>query len=49
MERVPSDEKNFRFLLNQDQMATEKTSDGIRLFVADIVKVDELIGKKIGA
>ena len=31
MERVPTDEKNFRFLLNQDQMATEKTSDGIRL------------------
>lgn len=49
MERVPSDEKNFRFLLNQDQMATEKTSDGIRLFVADIVKVDEMIGKKLGA
>ena len=48
MERVPSDEKNFRFLLNQDQMATEKTSDGIRLFVADIVKVDDLISKKLG-
>ena len=49
MERVPTDEKNFRFLLNQDQMATEKTSDGIRLFVADIVKVDELITKKVAA
>ena len=48
MERVPTDEKNFRFLLNQDAMATEKTADGIRLFVADILKVDELIAEKLG-
>ena len=29
-------------------MATEKTADGIRLFVADILKVDKLIAAKIG-
>lgn len=48
IERVPTDEKNFRFLLNQDAMATEKTADGIRLFVADILKVDKLIAEKLG-
>ena len=31
IERVPTDEKSFRFLLNEDAMATEKTADGIRL------------------
>ena len=29
-------------------MATEKTADGIRLFVADILKVDKLIAEKLG-
>lgn len=48
IERVPTDEKSFRFLLNEDAMATEKTADGIRLFVADILKVDKLIAAKIG-
>ncbi len=45
--RLPSDEKSFRYLLNQDQMATEKTSDGIRLFVADIIKLDKVIEEKL--
>ncbi len=48
LEKVPTDEKSFRFLLNQDAMATEKTADGIRLFVADILKVDKLISEKTG-
>lgn len=47
IERVPTDEKSFRFLVNEDAMATEKTADGIRLFVADIVKVDKLIETKL--
>ena len=48
IEQVSTDEKNFRFLLNEDAMATEKTADGIRLFVADILKVDKLIAEKLG-
>ena len=47
LEKLPTDEKSFRFMLNQDAMATEKTADGIRLFVADILKVDKLISEKI--
>jgi transaldolase len=41
--RIGSDEVAFRTLLNEDAMATEKLSEGIRLFVADAVKLDGLI------
>jgi len=37
------DEAAFRFALNQDAMATQKLAEGIRVFVADSVKLDELI------
>ncbi|MBB1596845.1 transaldolase [Achromobacter sp. UMC46] len=40
---IGSDEISFRTLLNDDAMATEKLSEGIRLFVADAVKLDALI------
>ncbi|MEQ1839050.1 MAG: transaldolase, partial [Verrucomicrobiales bacterium] len=33
--RLKLDEKTFRFLLNEDAMATEKTAEGIRAFSAD--------------
>lgn len=46
--RVAFDEKHFRFALNEDAMATEKTAEGIRLFSADIVKLEQLIGRKRG-
>lgn len=45
IERVPTDEKSFRWLLNEDAMATEKTAEGIRLFAADIVKLDKKIAE----
>ena len=34
--KVAMDEKTFRWMLNEDQMATEKLSDGIRLFAHDL-------------
>lgn len=37
------DEKTFRFMLNEDAMATEKTAQGIRNFAADIVKLEKLV------
>ncbi|MFN0130584.1 MAG: transaldolase family protein, partial [Verrucomicrobiales bacterium] len=43
IERIPSDEKNFRYLLNDDAMATEKTAEGIRAFAKDIIKLEGLI------
>lgn len=35
MERITLDEKKFRWMLNEDQMATDKLSDGIRKFAVD--------------
>lgn len=35
------DEKRFRWDLNQDQMATEKLSEGIRGFEKDLVKLEQ--------
>ena len=40
------DEKSFRFALNEDAMATEKTAEGIRQFSADIVKLEQLITQR---
>ncbi len=45
--RLKLDEKTFRFLLNEDAMATEKTAEGIRAFSADIVKMEKLIAGKM--
>lgn len=42
------DEKRFRYLLNEDAMATEKTAEGIRNFAADIVKLERLVDQRLG-
>jgi transaldolase len=39
----PSSEKEFRFLLNENQMATEKLSEGIRLFVKDTISLERML------
>ena len=48
MEKVSFDEKGFRFAFNEDAMATEKTAEGIRVFAADIIKLEQLIKSKRG-
>ena len=45
IKKVPTDEKSFRWLLNEEAMATEKLSEGIRLFAADSVKLDKRIAE----
>lgn len=47
IEQIDVTEKSFRFLLNEDAMATEKTAEGIRKFAADMVKLEELIRAKL--
>ncbi|GAB2854133.1 transaldolase [Pseudoduganella ginsengisoli] len=37
------DEKTFRFMLNEDAMATEKLAEGIRAFCADSGKLKQII------
>ncbi len=43
LERISYEEKSFRLALNDDAMATEKLAEGIRLFCADAVKLEQLI------
>ena len=40
---VHYDEKQFRWALNEDAMATEKLAEGIRAFAVDAAKLDALI------
>lgn len=47
LERIDASENSFRFQLNEDAMATEKTAEGIRLFSADIRKMEALITGKL--
>ena len=44
LQKLAPDEKAFRFMLNEDAMATEKLAEGIRQFCADAVKLEGLIG-----
>ena len=46
--RVSFDEKSFRYALNEDAMATEKTAEGIRNFAADIIKLESVVQQKRG-
>lgn len=43
MERVEVDEKTFRWEMNEDTMANDKLSDGIRKFAADAVKLENML------
>lgn len=43
LSKVEIDEPKFRWLLNEDQMATEKLSEGIRKFAEDTIKLEQLI------
>jgi len=45
--RIATDEASFRWALNQDAMATEKLSEGIRLFAADLGKLKAMIGSRL--
>lgn len=47
IERLPLDEKKFRWLFNENPMATEKTAEGVRLFNADAMKLEQLIAAKL--
>jgi transaldolase len=47
VKQLKPDEQTFRWLLNEDAMATEKTAEGIRKFAADIVKLEKYVATKI--
>ena len=43
------DEKVFRWMLNEDQMANDKLSEGIRKFAVDQVKMDKMVQEMLKA
>ena len=47
IEPIEITEKAFRWLFNEDAMATEKTAEGIRNFAADIRKLETMIQSKL--
>ena len=47
--RIAMDEKRFRWMLNEDQMATEKLSDGIRLFNRDLQALRTMVEQRLAA
>jgi transaldolase len=47
IEKLELDEKKFRWLLNENAMAYEKTGEGIRKFAADVVKLEKFVASKI--
>jgi transaldolase len=47
IEKLSLDEKKFRWLFNENAMATEKTAEGIRLFNADALKLEQFVAAKL--
>ncbi len=43
IEKISLDEKRFRWMMNEDAMATEKLAEGIRNFTKDLVKLEKQI------
>ena len=44
IEQIHLDERTFRWMHNEDAMATDKLADGIRKFAADTVKLEKFLG-----
>lgn len=47
LRRRSYDEKLFRWELNEDEMANDKLSEGIRKFAADAIKLEQLIKERL--
>jgi len=47
VQKLNTDEKSFRWLMNEDEMAGFKLAEGIRRFAADLVKLENELKKKL--
>ena len=47
IDKLQLDEKKFRWMLNDNAMAYEKTGEGIRKFAADVVKLERFVASKL--
>lgn len=48
VERIDVSESNFRWLMNEDAMATEKLAEGIRKFHVDAEKLRAMVAERMG-
>src|SRR6266498_4412233 len=46
-DKLELDEKKFRWMLNDNAMAYEKTGEGIRKFAADVAKLEKFVASKL--
>jgi transaldolase len=49
VDRIAMDEKTFRWMMNEDAMATEKLSEGIRAFAKDLQALRTLVARQLDA
>src|SRR6201982_2385535 len=47
VDRLELDEKKFRWLLNDNAMAYEKTGEEIRQFAADVIKLEKFVASRL--
>src|SRR6202022_2120243 len=47
IDKLELDEKKFKYLLNDNAMAYEKTGEGIRKFAADVGKLEKLVAGRL--
>lgn len=47
VEKLQLDEEKFRWMLNDNTMAYEKTGEGIRRFAADVIKLEKFVASKL--
>ncbi|WP_037151774.1 transaldolase [Rhizobium freirei] len=47
VEKIAVDEKTFRWMMNEDAMATEKLSEGIRAFAKDLGTLRAMVSKEL--
>jgi transaldolase len=45
--KIAVDERTFRWMMNEDAMATEKLAEGIRAFAKDLVALRTMVGKDL--
>ena len=47
--KIALDEKAFRWMMNEDAMATEKLAEGIRVFAHDLASLRQFVGQRMAA
>ena len=47
LEKIPLDEKTFLAMMNENVMASEKLAEGIKKFTEDLVKLEDIIIKRL--